>query len=33
LAGGRTPTRERFPLTCVEHTGKRRSGFGWPAHR
>ena len=30
---GRTPTRERFPLTGVEHTRKRRSGFGWPTHR
>jgi hypothetical protein len=29
----RTPTRERLPLTCVEHTRKRRSGFGWPTHR
>jgi hypothetical protein len=24
----RTPTRERFPLTRVERTRKRRSGFG-----
>jgi hypothetical protein len=30
---GRTPIPERFPLTCVERTGKRRSGFGWPTHR
>ena len=29
----RTPTRERFPLTCVEHTRELRSGFGWPTHR
>jgi hypothetical protein len=26
---GRTPTQERFPLTCVERTRKRRSDFGW----
>jgi hypothetical protein len=24
---GRTPTRERLPLTCVERTSKRRPGF------
>jgi hypothetical protein len=27
----RTPTRERLSLTCVERTGKRRSGFEWLA--
>ena len=26
---GRTPTQERFPLTFVERTSKRRSGFEW----
>jgi hypothetical protein len=30
---GRTPTRERFSLTGVEHTRKRTPGFGWPTHR
>jgi hypothetical protein len=25
----RTPTRERFPITGVQHTTKRRSGFDW----
>jgi hypothetical protein len=30
---GRTPTRERFPLTCVERTRKPRSAFGWLTHR
>jgi hypothetical protein len=30
---GRTPTPERFPLTRVERTRKRRPGFGWATHR
>src|SRR5215472_10973383 len=27
---GRTQTRERLPITGVENTRKRRSGFEWP---